>query len=431
MDISADCVMDGDPISNFVQSLKICELQTIQSFNSITEDRTVIIGFDKEKFLAKCTPKGSTYDPMLADYDRIAAVLFTEGELWASRSLLHQVMKSLAGLHGWTTTLDRRTVRCNRFGKNASRTEKQREFTTGPLRQDCTFSITLKPMHRERTMNANGTKFLYKDIWDDHVEISRAVTNHGGGCCPSATNRVVTLQRSGCFVRQIPVSAIFTMCHILESGRMLKSDSIYDAVRPHWPKQKEITGTDVFNIRVRVMRLMPLFRHSNKDYEAFKESFVDADLMQGIDNLSSVTDDDAYDLASSMWLEISSSKTYTEESLFSFIEYLDLIASRAKGFVYELAEDAKLQANGTKKLLGVVWMTATMWRNLELYGWYLCFDMMKRGINTLLWPYVAVTMTDDLNELCLGCEGIVCGERLEKNIQWRRQIVTYNVHLPG
>ena len=37
--------------------------------------------------------------------------------------------------------------------------------------------------------------------------------------------------------------------------------------------------------------------------------------------------------------------------------------------------------------------------------------MMKRGINTLLWQYCAVTIVDESNHVCVACEGIVCGER--------------------
>ena len=58
-------------------------------------------------------------------------------------------------------------------------------------------------------------------------------------------------------------------------------------------------------------------------------------------------------------------------------------------------------------------MTATTRRNFGLFGDYISFDMMKRGINTLLFPYTAVSMEDEMNHLCIGCEGIVCGEILD------------------
>ena len=38
---------------------------------------------------------------------------------------------------------------------------------------------------------------------------------------------------------------------------------------------------------------------------------------------------------------------------------------------------------------------------------------MKRGINTLLWPYTAVAMYDELMHVYIACEGIVCGERMD------------------
>jgi len=48
--------------------------------------------------------------------------------------------------------------------------------------------------------------------------------------------------------------------------------------------------------------------------------------------------------------------------------------------------------------------------NFELFGGYLCLDMMMCGTNTLSWPYVAAAMYDDDDKLVVGCEGILCGE---------------------
>ena len=97
------------------------------------------------------------------------------------------------------------------------------------------------------------------------------------------------------------------------------------------------------------------------------------------------------------------------------IDYLELIKSRAKGFVYRLASEAILVPgmSNRRKLLGVLWQTATMRRNFELFGGYLCLDMMMRGLNTLAWPYVAAAMYDDDDKLVIGCEGILCGERVD------------------
>jgi len=209
----------------------------------------------------------------------------------------------------------------------------------------------------------------------------------------------------------MPSNALFSLCNILERTGKIGASVIKDTMRPVWPKAKTITKHDVFNLRVKVMRVMPIYRKSNCQYEEFKEVVNASELMHGIDNEESLNDDEAYELAQSLWLEIASTTSNNkEEAIFSFMEYLVLIQSRAKGFTYKLAEGT-VKGGSKKKLLGVLWMTATMRRNFELFGSYICLDMMKRGLNTLLWPYCAVTMLDETNSMCLACEGILCGER--------------------
>ena len=66
---------------------------------------------------------------------------------------------------------------------------------------------------------------------------------------------------------------------------------------------------------------------------------------------------------------------------------------RCRGFVYELARD------GLGTMVGVVWQTATMRDNFERFGSYISLDMMKRGINSLLWPFVSVSMYNELKKI--------------------------------
>ena len=97
-----------------------------------------------------------------------------------------------------------------------------------------------------------------------------------------------------------------------------------------------------------------------------------------------------------------------EDAIFSFREYLDSIYDRAIGCSYEILSDVNASK---KKLLGILWMIATTRRNVELFGSSICLDMIKRGINTLLWLYTAVVMHNEANHICIACEGIMCGER--------------------
>ena len=83
---------------------------------------------------------------------------------------------------------------------------------------------------------------------------------------------------------------------------------------------------------------------------------------------------------------------------------------RAKGFIFELVST---NSPGKKRLLGLLWMIATMHRNLELYGDFMCFDIMKRGIMSLLLTYTAVAIFDEMSHVCIDVEGFVCGEQLD------------------
>ncbi|EJK50475.1 hypothetical protein THAOC_30532, partial [Thalassiosira oceanica] len=151
----------------------------------------------------------------------------------------------------------------------------------------------------------------------------------------------------------------------------------------------------------------PIFKQSNGDFQKFQEQATSSDLLSGIDDATSLNDDEAYEMAASAWFEVRNSLGGTrEDAVFQFVDYLKLIQARAKGFSFKLAEDT----SGKKKtLLGVLWMTATMRRNFELYGDYISLDMMKRGLNTLLWPYIGVAMYDNMKKVCLACEGTLCG----------------------
>jgi len=75
------------------------------------------------------------------------------------------------------------------------------------------------------------------------------------------------------------------------------------------------------------------------------------------------------------------------------LEYLDMIASKAKGFVYEVARD------GSGAVVGAVWQTATMRDNFERFGDYICLDVMKREHNHLHWPYIAMSLRNELEKV--------------------------------
>ena len=80
-----------------------------------------------------------------------------------------------------------------------------------------------------------------------------------------------------------------------------------------------------------------IYKTTHGNYTAFQEVANSNDLLEGIDNAPTMDDDKSYELAQSLWLEVMSTMNDSEDMISSFIDYLELIKSRTKGFVYRLA----------------------------------------------------------------------------------------------
>ncbi|KAL7552459.1 hypothetical protein ACHAWF_016605 [Thalassiosira exigua] len=415
----ADVSTHLQALSQFAEKLKIVQSMNIDD-NDDGVESPVVMAFNHELLLLKCKSDSPQYAPDLSNFTELAAALFREGEIWKDRDLLYSVTKAIAGLEGWCVRLNGQSIQCNRYGVPNTK----RDYHSGPLRSGCTWRISLSPLSRlkykpqqkvdkenleQQAQSKRGQQWQYKSDWSRPVKIATVVGKHGGDCCPGRMNRVDVMSRSGTYTRDMPEQVMFSLCNYYEKSGTLKSSVIKSTVEPVWPRNKVMTSQEAFNIRLKVMRLMPSYRNCNGDYMAFQQQMGQSDLVGFLDDEVDIDDDVAYQVAHDMWLEISTGVS-NEEGIFTFIEYLKLIQSRAKGFVFKVAT-GNGSAKGKKRLLGVLWMTATMRRNFELFGGYICMDMMKRGINKLLWPYSAVTMYDETRKICLACEGFMCGER--------------------
>ena len=372
-----------------------------------------VTSFDTTELLKKCSLASPNYDATLCNFDLIYKIVFTVGQIWFSRDLLHRSLSSLAKLHGWKPRKDCRTICCNRFAKKrlkkVSEHERQRKKSKEGVEEgSCEFQITAAPLVKSRRKNEAGY-LQYTPDWNKPCVIKEASLLHCGDCAPGQGNLLAVTKSSGTYTKHIPQRVLFQLCNQQEMGTQLTYALVHAALRPVWPKHKVVSGKDVANIRLKVMRCLPVFRLSS-DFEAFQNSVKDCSLLGGLDDQVMITDDEAYELAHSACAKVLKTECPGGDSVFSILEFFEVLSSRAKGFTYE-----KISSNGTgkKKLLGLLWMTATMRRNLELYGDYMCFDMMARGIMSLLWSYTAIALYDEMRHICIGLEGFVCGERFD------------------
>jgi len=143
---------------------------------------------------------------------------------------------------------------------------------------------------------------------------------------------VSVTQTSGNHVRKLPTRAISTLYNYADQGIKLTHQLIKAVISPLWPKHKHISGKDTFSVRIKVLCAKEHFTNTDKDYEAFKELVNDSELHSGIDDESALEDDEAYALACVICKEVLVSAENLEDVIFLFVEDLDLIADRAKGF---------------------------------------------------------------------------------------------------
>ena len=92
------------------------------------------------------------------------------------------------------------------------------------------------------------------------------------------------------------------------------------------------TKKNALYTRLKILRTLPMYREC-AGYEEFKERVNANDIDFGIDNEVDINDDEAHTLARECCEEIMND--CGKSSMFSIIDYLELISRQAKGFSYE------------------------------------------------------------------------------------------------
>jgi hypothetical protein len=403
---------------SFAKSLKTYGCISYKERVDQTQQKTVkdvVVQFNVMSYLDKCSSGSPHYDASF-NLDIIAAEVFKSGEVWANRELVKDALTAQSNCQGFTIKVEKDWIGCNRVGA-PDKNHGRRDYMTGTLKANCTLRMCMKALSKHREKKENQKKFYYTNDWTGPVMFSddpnKMCTTHGGDCTPSVENKIATAQRAGSFIKSIPDQALYNLCNMLDHNGFLKPSTIRDVMGPVWPSRKVMTKHDLFNINVKVMRLLPILKVSDGRFDEFQKLANANQMFAALDHDVSLDDDEAYAMSHAVLLEVKSAIGGNgPDAVFKFVDYLELIAERAKGFTFKLASDTS-SSSAKRKLTGVVWMTATMRRHFELFGDYISLDMMKRGLNTLLWPYNAVVMYNELNKICIACEGILCGEQVE------------------
>ena len=120
-----------------------------------------------------------------------------------------------------------------------------------------------------------------------------------------------------------------------------------------------------------------------KDANDFMSAMKSSDLVIGIDN-DPISDDNIADIGKEIWRDIMNTKKADDDNFCTFREYMNLLSDRQEGFEYEILYNS----NGVAT--GCAWQTSVMHEHFELFGGYICLDVMGRKLNKLEWPYMVI-----------------------------------------
>ena len=95
----------------------------------------------------------------------------------------------------------------------------------------------------------------------------------------------------------------------------------------------------------------PVLKATNSDFQEFQKIANFTGLLLGINNAVDLDDEQAYKLAKKALFKIKETINSGQDAIYSFVDYLELIASCAKGFTYKFAED---NSGKKKKLVYVI-----------------------------------------------------------------------------
>ena len=325
--------------------------------------------------------------------------LFVKGQVWINKKSLVESFTRYCGMQNVllrATGTNSDTLRCNRQGSYRNKKQKNgnrcniRQLSGGSIHTNCGFYLKMKST---QTKKVQGSKRCYtRPLFDDNtpVKIDSFSFAHTNGCNPCPQQYQFVMSRTGSYIKGTNRRAMFDICSYQKTKGRVPSSYIRHVLQRIFPIDKNVTKQDVYYMRLRCRRLLPLLA-SDQSFEEFEKVVSDSDIPHDyryntiIDN-----DDEACAVAKDIWIDFLNEDSTNCDSAASFQTYLKLISQNAKGFSYKLSYDNQMC------ITGVVWMTSTMRSSFERFGSYIALDTMKRGLNTLLWPYLAVTMQNEL-----------------------------------
>ena len=227
-----------------------------------------------------------------------------------------------------------------------------------------------------------------KDLY--HIKITTVGAKHTNGCEPGAKQYTLARIKAGEYAHAtLQVLAQLVSHMILRSTTVVDPNYIQELMKKSLPARKAINYLDIYNLRIRALMLIKKMKSENLDIDKFEFKPDMAEyLFTPLDEVTDNILDNAAVCACELYYEFMNS----DENSFTLFSFLESLASKDKGFTYDVAQDS----NG--KMTGFSWMTSVMRSNFERYNCVIFLDAMKRKTNIHLWPYMSIVIVNDLGE---------------------------------
>ena len=149
---------------------------------------------------------------------------------------------------------------CNRQRKDST----AHEYAKGLLKSGCTFQLRHASLETERYIppNSSTSRWAYRKRWDRPVKIVDKCMKHGEMCQqvdPTGSIHLKEVKNVSTTCRILQ----FTLCNYMEISGKLDYPLITSAMQQVWPRAKPLTKHDMFNVQVKIMQLLHVFRKSN------------------------------------------------------------------------------------------------------------------------------------------------------------------------
>ena len=340
-------------------------------------------------------------------------IMFQVGSTWINRDSLRHCLNEYGAKKSWVVAYhDGAYISCTRRTRKSSKPTKNRPFVHGQLGCGCKFGLKLaatvfnEPNHQKNNPRKRPV------FHEGPVIIKSFNYEHTNGCTPNQQQYEFVCSRVGKYISKIPIQVYWHLCSIMKknSRSFLASSTIKSILTTSFPASHNINKNDIYHTRLRCLKLLPEFNKC-EDYKKFETNLQNNSVfLKEVESDLQLQKDEAAEIRLELFNEMFNSNIETtdyEEDTFKFQDYLSVLSTRDKGFRYRCAIGPNGQVNG------VVWQTASMRSNFERFGSYICIDAMMRELNTLNWPYFAITLNNEIGKVCVGCEALMCSERLE------------------